>query len=215
MEVIYCEEKSAYIKRRNGKFELVRDKTKATQFSCGDARRFIANQIPKKQRRNYSVEEISSPPDFFTTLTTPTVKSEPENKPSLHIDDMEKTRESIIRFAKENTERFQKSIGELTEKIRIELTGVDNEILDYRHWIRDKTTSLNAVQGYRAYKLHTELERKREELKKTFQLCGMILQKAEEIQSLAENFDYEPYKPRTDLDFDELIKGNSKEAKVD
>lgn len=190
---------------------MVRDKAKATQFSCGDAKRFIANQIPKKQRTNYLVEEISSPPDFFTTL--PTVKRKPENKPLLNIDDIEKTRESIICLAKENTERFHASIGELTEKIRIELAGVDNEILDYRHWIRDKTTSLNAVQGYRAYKLHTELERKRKELKKTFQLCGMILQKAEEIQNLAENFDYEPYKPRTDMDFDELIKGNSKETK--
>lgn len=207
MEIICCKEKSAYVKRHNGKFELVRDKSRATQFGTGEAKRFITNQVPKKQRINYLVEEISPPVDFFKTLP-PISKAQPSKSDnSENADSVGKIREKVVCLARENLENFNASLNVLTDKLRTQLVDVDNEILDYRHWIRNKTTSLNAVQGYRAYKLHTDLERKREEIKKILQLCVLAIQKAEELQSLAENFDYEPYKPRTDMNFDELIKG--------
>ena len=207
MEIICCKEKSAYVKRNNGKFELVRDKSRATQFGTGEAKRFITNQVPKKQRINYSVEEISPPVEFFKTLP-PISKKQPSkvNKPK-SIYDTNEIREQVIRLAKENAENLNTSLNGLTDKLRIQLVDVDNEILDYRHYIRNKATSLNSVQGYRAYKLHTDLERKREEIKKTLQLCVLAIQKAEELQGLLEKFDYEPYKPRTNMNFDELIKG--------
>ncbi len=207
MEIICCKEKSAYVKRHNGKFELVRDKSRATQFGSGEAKRFIINQVPKKQRVNYSVEEISPPSDFFKTLPPVSRGQSSRTDNTENADSTEKIREKVVCLARENSENFNASLNVLTDKLRTQLVDIDNEILDYRHWIRNKTTSLNAVQGYRAYKLHTDMERKREEIKKTLQLCVLAIQKAEELQGLLEKFDYEPYKPRTNMNFDELIKG--------
>lgn len=182
---------------------------KATQFSFGEAAYFINNQIPKKKRGIYSVEEISPPPEFFITLAPPKIHYGKQPKKDVHTEDIGKIREKVVRLSNVNMERFSAEINDLAEELRARLAHIDNEILDYRHWIRDKATSLNALEGYRAYMLHTELERKREELKKTFRLCELLMQKAEEIKSIAEDYDYEPYKPRTDMDFDKLIKGEN------
>lgn len=208
MEVIFCEKKSAYIKRRSGKFELTTDKTKASLFSCGYAKLYIANKIPKKLRGDFSVEEISPPPKILIPL--PPIQYGRQIEPPRQIDDMNITSESVLALTKEYTENFCASLDKLAERARAELAFIDNVILDYRHWIRNKATSLNAVQGYKAYKLHTELERRREDLKKALNLCRILYQQAKETQSLAEDFEFEPYNPRTDTDFDELIKGSSK-----
>lgn len=180
-----------YIRFYKGKATKTSDINKASKFTNGRAQEYIDNQVKKSERDSYYIETVSM--DKTISKSSTSVKS---------IQELD-----CIQIIRNMNIELHKNFSELNTRLKEELKQCDDDILDYRHYMRNSNTILNAVQLCKAAKLCQKLERKREEVKKELARCEMLLNIGDYFQSKAENFNYEEYKPRGNMDFNKVIKG--------
>ena len=182
-----------YVAIKHGKLTKVSDIGKAHTFSNGQAQNYINTQIKKKERDTYIVED----------LTVDKVV-----KPPIAVKfDIEKPELDCVAIITSIRDKTYKSYEQLRNHLQKELKKCDTDILDYRHFMRDESTILNAVQLCKAGKVCQDLERKREKVKKELMRCNFVLESADELVENAKSFEYQSYNPRGSIDFNKIIKG--------
>lgn len=182
-----------YIKFSKGKPTKVKNVSQASTFTNGSAQNFINSQVKKSQRDNYYIETIGV--DFI----------DKKSKQEVHTP-KQRQKLNCIEIVTDMNMELHKNFNKLYEQLQKELKQCDDDILDYRHYMRNPNTILNAVQLCKAAQLCQQLERKREEVKKELRRCEMLLNLGDYFQTKAENFEYEPYNPRGNMNFDKIIK---------
>ncbi len=201
-----------YVHVHNNKPELVAEVSKATQFSYGCAKRFISNQIAKKHRGEYIIQQISEPPDFLKnecSIAPIKINRKKASTPKPLPPEIEKTHNETIAFAEHIKGLIHARLDKSAEKLRKQLHEYEDKICDYRHFIRDTSNRFNGVELCRAAKYHKQLEHERSETKKELQRVQKMLDSADKLLNEVITFDYEEYKPRTNIDFMSIIKGYS------
>lgn len=182
-----------YVAIKHGKLTKVSDIGKAHTFSNGQAQNYINTQIKKKERDTYIVEDLT----VDKVVKPPIVEKIDTENPELDCV-------AIITSIRDKT---YKSYEPLRLHLQKELKKCDTDILDYRHFMRDESTVLNAVQLCKAGKVCQDLERKREKVKKELMRCNFVLESADKLVENAKSFEYHSYNPRGNIDFNKIIKG--------
>lgn len=172
-----------YIQINAGKLSRTTDIHKAKLFADGKAQVYIDTQIKKSDRDSYMVETV----DF--------------SKKSEEIVS------NCISVVSTVNQKLHNQISPICEELKKQLQECDNNILDFRHYMRDKNTVLNAVQLCKAAKLCQELERKREAVKKELARCNLALELMDNMQDAINDFEYAEYNKRGNIDFEKIIKG--------
>ena len=182
-----------YVAIKHGKLTKTKDIHKAHTFSKGQAQNYIDTQIKKKERDTYLIEDLTA-----NKVAEPPI--------AMKID-TEKPELDCVTIITSIRGKVYKSYEQLRSHLQKELKKCDENILDYRHFMRDDSTVLNAVQLCKAGKVCQDSERKREKVKKELMRCNFVLESADELVESAKNFEYQSYNPRGDIDFDKIIKG--------
>lgn len=183
-----------YVKIEHGRLSKTTDINKAHTFANGKAQRYIDTQIKKSERDTYLVETIS----ITDNNTKQDIISEKQNITNSF---------DCISIVSSINEKVHKELSPLYKKLTKKLQKCDDDILDFRHYMRDEKTVLNAVQLCKASKVCQDLERKRLKIKKEAIRCRMVLDMADGLVKQAEDFDFEVYKPRGNVNFAAMIKG--------
>lgn len=180
-----------YVKILNNKPSLVTTVDRATKFSAGEAEKYINNQIKKNVREQYIVEKI-------------------DNKPKEHklndIPEPEFVKTDVISSLKSVRKLVDEKLCNKQNEYKDKLQYYDDIILDIRHYIRDKNTRLNACQAANVLYRLQRIERKRAEVKRELKRIGYVYDSLNNALSVADEFDYSPYKPRVIKDIDEFMK---------
>ena len=182
-----------YVAIKHGKLTKVKDVSKAHTFSSGQAQNYIDTQIKKKERDTYIVEDLTA----GKVVEPPIAMKIDTEKPELDCV-------AIITSIRDKT---YKSYEQLRNHLQKELKKCDTDILDYRHFMRNDSTVLNAVQLCKAAKVCQDLERKRVQVKKELMKCNLVLESADQLVEDAKSFEYKSYNPRGNIDFNKIIKG--------
>lgn len=179
-----------YVKVVNCIPTLVTSIDRATTFNVGEAERYIKNQVKKSDRCLYNIEVV-----------TASVKQSKISDPPKS----EFTKTSVV----SELAKIKGSMNTLSEKQHMcmdKLQYYDDVILDIRHYIRDESTRLNACQAANVLYRLQRIERKRAEVKCELQRIGQVFDSINNAISIANNFEYSPYKPRVINDMDEFMR---------
>lgn len=177
-----------YVKVERGIPVIVTDINKATQFSKNEAEKYINNQIRKSQRELYYVSESKTTILKQNNSENNTIKNQV-------VSELKSIKSDIVR-------KFSKQKDKCIEKLQY----YDGAILDIRHYIRDKSTRLNACQAAKVlYKLQ-QIERSRADVKREIARINLIQDTIDSTINNADNFEYAPYKPRVIEDMDKFLK---------
>lgn len=185
-----------YLKIHKGRATKTTEVTKASKFNTGAAQEYIDHQIKKSERDSYYIETVS--------MNNVRSKSNSINQSGERRHEL-----NCVKIVTDINIELHKNLRDLYEQLCKELQKCDDDIMDYRHYMRSPDTVLNAVQLCKAAQLCQTLERKRVSVKKELERCEMILQIGDNLQNQAEQFDYKPYNPRGKINFNLVIKGVS------
>lgn len=177
----------------SGKFVPTSSEAMADVFSKKQADVIFKNSLPKALKSVFYVEKYDKPPDQVKQVTK---------------EEMDKNTEKVM--ISENVQRWLDKVSELNglrndavkrkEELCKQLSDVDKELSDINHYI--EFCSLNAAQGYNAYKMVKERRIKRRLIKNELIVVDAILEKrisdsiAEEIEKVVHSLDERTYTPR-------------------
>lgn len=180
-------------RNHSGKYVPTSSEVMADIFSKKQADSIFKNSLSKALRTVFYVEKYDKPPKQVKQVT----KEE--------ID--KNTEKSTI---SENIQRWLDKVSELNglkddaikrkEELCKQLSDVDKELSDINHYI--EFCSLNAAQGYRAYKMVKDRRIKRRSIKNELVVVDAILEKkisdsiTEEIEKIVHSLDERTYTPR-------------------
>lgn len=131
-----------------GNIKLTSNLSLADRFTYSDACNFIKNNIKKKDKKNFSIEQVDDE-----------VKTEVVDDKTI-FDGMSFDWEN---FCKTNTKVFSQ-LEEYKKALKDKLCEIESERTDIEHYMEffDK---LNAAQGYKAYKMFNDIRCRRRKIK--------------------------------------------------
>lgn len=177
----------------SGKFVPTSSEAMADIFSKKQADAIFTNSLPKALKSVFHVEKYDKPPNQVKQVTK---------------EEIDKNTEKVT--ISENIQRWLDKVSELNglrndatkrkEELSKQLSDVDKELSDINHYI--EFCSLNAAQGYKAYKMVKDRRIKRRSIKNELVVVDAILEKkisdsiTEEIEKVIHSLDERTYTPR-------------------
>lgn len=165
----------------------------ANIFSKKQADSIFKNSLPKALRTVFYVKKYDNPPDQVKQVTK---------------EEINKNTQKVA--ISENIQRWLDKVSELNglrndatkrkEELCKQLSDVDKELSDLNHYI--EFCSLNAAQGYKAYKMVKDRRIKRRLIKNELVVVDVILEKkisdsmVEEVMKVVHGLDERIYTPR-------------------
>lgn len=181
------------MKDRKGKFVPTSCEALADIFGNKEANSVYQNNLPKALKSVFRVERYDEPPKLIKQMTHDQVQYNSEkvaiaDNIQYWIDKVS----GLNGLATEALHRKEELVNQLSE--------VDKELCDINHYI--EFCSLNAAQGYKAYKMIKDRRIKRRSIKNELDILGVILGKkisdsvSDELQKMINGLDGRQYEPR-------------------
>lgn len=177
---------------RNGKYIPTSSEAMADVYSKKTADRIFENCLSKPLRASFRVERYDKPPEDVKQVTKQDLK---ETEKVLVADNIQKWIDKI-----NDLNGLAKEANERKVVLEKELHKIELELQDCFHYI--EFTTLNAAQGYKAYKLIKDRRIKRRTIKNELAVLDIILEKkigesvADEIMKEISKMDNRSYRPR-------------------
>ena len=178
---------------RKGKYVPTSNEALADVFGNKEANSVYQNNLSKALKSVFHVEKIDKPPALIKQISHEEVKSNTETvSVAANIQYWVDKVSGLNGLAAEALHRKEELINQLSE--------VDKELCDINHYI--EFCSLNAAQGYKAYKMIKDRRMKRRSIKNELEVLNMILGKklsesvTNEITNAVLGMDKRIYEPR-------------------
>lgn len=180
-------------RNHSGKFVPTSSEAMADTFSKRQADAIFNNSLPKALKSVFHVEKYDKPPDQVKQVTKEEIGKNTE-KATIS--------ESIQRWLDRVSELngLRNDAIKRKEELCKQLSDVDKELSDLNHYI--EFCSLNAAQGYKAYKMVKDRRIKRRSIKNELAVVDVILEKkisdsmVEEVMKVVHGLDERIYTPR-------------------
>lgn len=151
-------------KNHNDRYVPISNVTLADIFTKKQAEGIFNNSLPKALRKIFYIQKIVD----NSNSNIETLVSVKENETTETLDCTKKWLDKVSSLNGLVTE-----IATRKEELLFELSNFDKELSDIEHYIEFST--LNAAQGYNAYKMIKERRIKRREIKKELDVLNIIL----------------------------------------
>lgn len=206
--------KKSYLKHDivSGKYVTVHNQTLADTFTQRNkAQNVLENSISKKMKKRYKIVELDIDPDDLASKPAKKIISKEELIKSIIEEPIEELDFSELYSNIDRTINFMKNIELRKEKLISEMSIVDKEIEDIKHYI--EFNNFNVYTGWLALSMQRQRLNKRRRIQTELRVllnldtAGLTKSMLETAKTAIDRVDLKEYNPRA---LPELFASNNK-----
>lgn len=198
----------------SGQYVVVHNQTLADTFTQrSKAQDVLEHNISKKMRKKYKIIELDADPDDILPIKHDKISKEDFIK-SIVEEPVDKLDFNKLRSDIDNIIKFLQYVTEQKEKLTVEISTVDRELEDIKHYI--EFNKFNAYSGWLALNMQKQRLNKRRRIKTELHILSSIDETAlnknmlKNAQTIIEKSLNQKYSPRALPELFEPKKNNPK-----